>query len=114
MYILAIYFLLGIGIKKHVRPTVVQCYSIYPFNILKINSLYIKIKGNEYHWVMNVDTSFQAKKIEEERIHSLLHGWMCPSADTVKWLTYSLSRSRVLFCPWLYMIKKGQGKNISE
>lgn len=49
MYILAIYFRLGIGIKKHVRPTVVQCYSIYPFNILKINSLNIKIKGNEYH-----------------------------------------------------------------
>lgn len=67
MYILATYFLLGIGIKKHVRSTVVQCYSIYPFNILKINSLYIKIKGNEYHYVMNVDTSFQAKKKRRRR-----------------------------------------------
>lgn len=75
MYILAIYFLLGIGIKKHVRPTVVQCYSIYPFNILKINSLYIKIKGNEYPWVMNVDTSFQVKKIEEEK-DSFIIAWL--------------------------------------
>lgn len=76
MYILATYFLLGIGIKKHVRPTVVQCYSIYPFNILKINSLNIKIKGNEYHWVMNVDTSFQAKKKEEEEKDSFNIAWL--------------------------------------